>query len=74
VVDASFREHQETRSRIRQTIDQLKTQGVTVPQLIEGMRNELQLLHLEDDKNAEANTESLTRSGADFSLSQPTRI
>jgi hypothetical protein len=69
--DESFQEHIETRSRIRQTIDQLKSQGVTVPQLIEGMRNELQLLHLEDDKNAEANTESLTRSGADF-LTQTT--
>lgn len=65
-VDDGFREHIETRSRIRQTIDQLKTQGVTVPQLIEGMRNELTLLHLEDDRNAEANTESLTGSGADF--------
>jgi hypothetical protein len=66
VVDESFREHQETRSRIRQTIDQLKTQGVTVPQLIEGMRNELTLLHLEDDRNAEANTDRLHSSGADF--------
>ncbi len=65
-VDESFQEHQETRSRIRQTIDQLKTQGVTVPQLIEGMRNELTLLHLEDDRNAEANTDRLHSSGADF--------
>jgi hypothetical protein len=64
--DESFQEHQETRSRIRQTIDQLKTQGVTVPQLIEGMRNELTLLHLEDDRNAEANTDRLHSSGADF--------
>ena len=56
--DDGFREHQETRSHFHQLIDQLKTQGVTVPQLIEGMRNELTLLHLEDDKNAEANTEA----------------
>lgn len=73
-VDESFRGHIETRSRIRQTITELKTQGVTVPQLIEGMRNELTLLHLEDDKNAEANTDRLHTSGVDFSLSQPTRI
>jgi hypothetical protein len=65
-VDDGFREHQETRSRFHQLITQLKTQGVTVPQLIEGMRNELQLLHLEDDKNAEANTDRLHSSGADF--------
>src|SRR4028118_477346 len=37
--DESFREHIETRSRIRQTIDQLKTQGVSVSELIEAIRN-----------------------------------
>jgi hypothetical protein len=72
--DESFQEHQETRSRFHQLITQLKTQGVSVPLLIEAMRNELQLLHLEDDENSEANTDRLHTSGVDFSLSQPTRI
>ncbi len=67
VVDESFQEHQETRSRFHQLITQLKTQGVSVPLLIEAMRNELTLLHLEDDRNAEANTDRLNSSGADFS-------
>jgi hypothetical protein len=66
VVDESFREHQETRSHFHQLITQLKSQGVSVPLLIEAMRNELQLLHLQDDKNAEANTDRLDNSGADF--------
>ena len=65
-VDESFQEHQETRSRFHQTITQLKTQGVSVPLLIEAMRNELTLLHLEDDKNSEANTDRLETYGADF--------
>src|SRR4028119_123729 len=64
--DESFQEHQETRSRIHQTITQLKTQGVSVPLLIEAMRNELTLLHLEDDENSEANTDRLDSSGVDF--------
>jgi hypothetical protein len=73
-VDESFQDHMEARSRFHQLITQLKTQGVSVPLLIEAMRNELQLLHLEDDENSEANTDRLHTSGVDFSLSQPTRI
>ena len=67
VVDDGFQEHIETRSRFHQLITQLKAQGVSVPLLIEAMRNELTLLHLEDDRNAEANTDRLNSSGADFS-------
>ena len=66
-VDESFKEHIETRSRFHQLITQLKTQGVSVSELIEAIRNELTLLHLEDDRNAEANTDRLNSSGADFS-------
>jgi hypothetical protein len=58
-----FQQHQETRSQFHELIDQLKTQGVSVPELIEVMRNELTLLHLEDDRNAEASTKDLTRQG-----------
>ena len=65
-----FQQHQETRSQFHELIDQLKTQGVSVPELIEVMRNELTLLHLEDDRNAEASPKSLSRSGADFCEAQ----
>jgi|GEM_PF-2395654 len=65
-VDESFKEHIETRSRFHQLITQLKAQGVSVPLLIEAMRNELTLLHLEDDENSKANTDRLETSGADF--------
>jgi hypothetical protein len=67
---SKFQQHQETRSHFRQIISQLKSKGVSVPQLIEAMRNELQLLHLEDDRNAEASTKDLSRPGADFCESQ----
>ena len=66
VVDESFREHIETRSHFHELITQLKSQGVSVSELIEAIRNELTLLHLEDDRNAEANTDRLHSSGADF--------
>jgi hypothetical protein len=63
---SKFQQQMETRTHFRQIISQLKSQGVTVPQLIEAMRNELQLLHIEDDRNAEASTKSLSGSGADL--------
>src|SRR4028118_2406326 len=66
-VDESFQEHIETRSHFHQLITQLKSQGVSVSELIEAIRNELTLLHLEDDKNSEVNTDRLQTSGADFS-------
>jgi hypothetical protein len=65
-----FQQHQETRSHFHELIDQLKTQRVSVPELIEVMRNELTLLHLEDDRNAEASTKDLSRPGTDFCESQ----
>ena len=65
-VDESFQEHIETRSHFHELITQLKSQGVSVSELIEAIRNELTLLHLEDDRNAEANTDRLHSSGADF--------
>jgi hypothetical protein len=58
----TFRQHVETRSRLRQTIDQLKNEGATLSQLIEAMRNELSLLHIEDDQ---VNADSLQTSSAD---------
>ena len=61
-----FQQQMEPRSYIRQTIDQLRNDGVTIPQLIEAMRNELQLLHIEDDRNAEASAKDLHRPGADL--------
>jgi len=70
--DESFQEHQETRSRFHQLITQLKTQGVSVSELIEAIRNELTLLHLEDDRNAKVSADELHSPSADFS--QPTRI
>ena len=61
---SKFQQQMETRSHIRKAIDQLRSDGVTIPQLIEAMRNELQLLHIEDDRNAEASTKDLHRPGA----------
>lgn len=49
----AYQQQQETRSRIRQTIEELRQKGSTVPQLIEALRNELTLLHLEDDASAD---------------------
>jgi hypothetical protein len=69
-----FQQHLETRSQFHELIDQLKTQGVSVPELIEVMRNELTLLHLEDDRNAEASPKSLSGSGADFCEAQTKTI
>jgi hypothetical protein len=59
----SFLRHCQIRDRIRQTLTQLKTEGVTLPELIECMNNETHLLLLED-----ANAEDLTRPGAGSSL------
>jgi hypothetical protein len=64
--DAITNDYTAIRDRIRTTLDQLKAEGVTVGKLIEGMRNELTLLHVEDDASAD----SLTGSSAD--ASQPT--
>jgi hypothetical protein len=47
---------------------------VLVPELIEVMRNELTLLHLEDDRNAEASTKDLSRQGTDFCEAQTKTI
>ena len=69
-----FQQHLETRSQFHELIDQLKTQGVSVPELIEVMRNELTLLHLEDDRNAEASPKRLSGSGADFCEAQTKTI
>ena len=69
-----FQQHQETRSHFHELIDQLKTQGVSVPELIEVMRNELTLLHIEDDRNAEASTKDLSRQGTDFCEAQTKTI
>ena len=71
---SKFQQHQETRSQFQELIDQLKSQGVSVPELIEVMRNELTLLHLEDDRNAEASPKSLSGSGADFCEAQTKTI
>jgi hypothetical protein len=60
-----FQRHLQIRDRIRGTLDQLKAEGVTVGELIEGIRNELTLLHIQDDS-----AEVLTGPGAD--ASQPT--
>jgi hypothetical protein len=51
-----FARHTQIRDRIKTAINQLKAEGVTVAELIEACRNELQLLHLEDDANAEVLT------------------
>jgi hypothetical protein len=56
----TYQQQQETRSRIRRTIEELRSLGSTVPQLIEALRNELTLLHFEDDANAD----SVDNSGA----------
>ena len=47
-----FERHTAIRDRIRGTLDQLKAEGVTVGELIEGVRNELMLLHIQDDSAA----------------------
>ena len=69
-----FQQHLETRSQFHELIHQLKSQGVSVPELIEVMRNELTLLHLEDDRNAEASTKDLSRRGTDFCEAQTETI
>ncbi len=50
---------------IRAAVADLREQGTPLPEVIEAVRNELQLLTIEADK-AEASAKSLTRSGADF--------
>jgi|GEM_PF-3878874 hypothetical protein len=50
----TFTEHQEVRSHFRHAIEKLKQSGTTVPELIEALRAELTLLHLEDDANADS--------------------
>lgn len=60
-----FARHTAIRDRIRGTLDDLKKDGITTSELIECIGNELHLLKLQDEREFEASTKSLTRSGAD---------
>lgn len=57
-----FDRHTEVRSRIRTTLQALEANGFTLSEVIEGVRNELSLLHIRDDK---ASADSLRGSSAD---------
>jgi hypothetical protein len=57
-----FDRHTAVRSRIRETLEALEADGFTLSEVIEGVRNELSLLHIQDDK---ANAEVLARPSVD---------
>jgi hypothetical protein len=61
-----FARHTAIRDRIRGTLEALKAEGVSTGELIEGLGNELHLLKIQDEREFEASTKSLTRSGADL--------
>jgi hypothetical protein len=52
--------------RIRGTLEALKAEGIGTGELIECMGNELHLLKIQDEREFEASTKSLSRSGADL--------
>jgi hypothetical protein len=60
-----YQSHMQRRLYIRATLTDLREQGISVSELIEVMRNELQLLTIEADK-AEVSAKDLPRPGADF--------
>ncbi len=59
-----YQAHMQRRLYIRAAVADLREQGTPLPEVIEAVRNELQLLTIEADK-AEASAKSLSRSGAD---------
>ncbi len=61
-----FARHTAIRDCIRGTLEALKAEGVSIGELIEGLGNELHLLKIQDERDFEASTKSLTRSGADL--------
>jgi hypothetical protein len=61
-----FQRHLQIRDRIRSTLDDLKKDGISTGELIESLGHELHLLKIQDEREFEASTKSLTRSGADL--------
>jgi uncharacterized protein YoaH (UPF0181 family) len=59
-----FERHTQIRDRLRATLDELKTEGISTGELIECVGNELHLLKIQDEKQFKTNADSLTGSGA----------
>lgn len=66
-----FERHMQIRARIRETLEALRAEGITSSELIECMDNELHLLKLQDQREFEASTKSLSGSGADLLPNRP---
>jgi hypothetical protein len=64
-IPTAYQAHMQRRLYIRAAVADLLKQGTPLPEVIEAVRNELQLLTIEADK-AEASTKDLSRPGADF--------
>jgi hypothetical protein len=60
-----YARHTAIRDRIRSTLDELKSEGVSTSELLECVGNELHLLKLQDEREFKASTKDLTRPGAD---------
>jgi hypothetical protein len=67
-----FVRHTQIRSRIRSTLEALTNEGISRSELIECVGNELHSLKLQDEREFQASTKSLSRSGADSSQTDQT--
>jgi hypothetical protein len=67
MTQTAYQAHMQRRLYIRAAVTDLRQQGTPLPEVVEAVRNELQLLTIELEKaeRAEASTKSLSRSGAD---------
>lgn len=64
VPQIDFRRHTQIRDRIRTTLDELKTEGISTGELIECIGNELHRLKIQDERDFKANADRLHSSGA----------
>jgi hypothetical protein len=63
-IPTGYQAHMQRRLYIRAALTDLREQGTPLPEVIEVVRNELQLLTIEADK-AEASADSMDSSSAD---------
>lgn len=62
-----FARHTAIRDRIRSTLDELKSEGVSTSELLECVGNELYLLKIQDEREFKANAASMDSSGVSSS-------